>query len=179
MHAGIRIAIASAALTAGLALTGASQAQAQVAVHGSFPVRHGRVSIGIGHPTFRVGTYVPRGYRVYHRPQYGYGFAYRERWIPVRRYGSHWRICDRPYLVGDAYAGGYGYGGGYRDHRHDRRHGCDDRGCDRDDCRHGGYDRNDDRHDGRDYDRGDDQQDGRDDDQHDGRDYDRGDGWND
>lgn len=173
MQAGIRIAIASTALTAGLALIGATQAHAQVVVHGSFQVRHGRVSIGIGHPAFRVGAYVPRGYRVYHRPHYGYGFAYRERWIPVRRYRSHWKICDRPYLVGDAYGGGYGYGGGYRDYRNDRRYGCDDRGCDRDDCRHGcddrGCHRDDCRHGG--YDR--------DDDRHDGRRYDRDDDWND
>jgi hypothetical protein len=169
MRAGIRIAIASAALTAGLALTGASQAQADVAFHGSFPVRHGRVSIGIGHPAFRVGTYVPRGYRVYHRPSYGYGFAYRERWIPVRRYRSHWMICERPYVVGD----GYGYGGGYSDDRSYRRHRCDDR-CDRDDCRRGGhdrYDRDDERRDGRGYDRDDDRYDDR-------RDHD-GDGWDD
>jgi hypothetical protein len=173
MRAGIRIAIASAALTAGLALTGASQAQAQVAFHGSFPVRHGRVSIGIGHPRFRVGTYVPRGYRVYQRPSYGYGFAYRDRWIPVRRYRSQWMICERPYVVGDAYAGGYGYGGGYGDDRNYRRHRCDDR-CDRNDSRHRGhdrYDRDDNRNDGRRYDQ--------DDDRYDDRRDDDGDGWDD
>ena len=111
MKNGYRIAIAAAALTAGLAFAGASRANAQVSFRGSFPLPHGRISIGIGDPAFRVGAYVPRGYRVYSRSGYGYGFAYRDRWIPVRRYGSQWMVCESPYLDGayadDSYADDY------------------------------------------------------------------------
>ncbi len=111
MKNGFRIAIASAALTAGLAFAGASRANAQVSFRGSFPLPHGRISIGIGDPAFRVGSYAPRGYRVYSRSGYGYGFAYRSRWIPVRRYGAQWMVCDSPYGVGDGYVDdAYGYG---------------------------------------------------------------------
>ena len=112
-----RIAIASAALTAGLAVTGASQAKAGIEIGSVLNAGHSRtsVSIRIGHPSFVVGAYVPRGYRVYNRPNYGYGFTYRNRWIPVRQYRSTWRVCDRPYVA---------YGGGYDRHdrysRHDR-----------------------------------------------------------
>jgi hypothetical protein len=110
-----RIAIASAALTAGLALTGGSQAHAGIAISTAFHAPRAGVSIRIGHPQFRAGAYIPRGYRIHFRPSYGYGFTYRDCWIPVRRYHSTWRVCDRPYV---AY-GGYG--------RYDDRDRYDDR----------------------------------------------------
>src|SRR5678815_6128643 len=101
-----RIAIASAALTAGLAVTGASQAKAGIEIGSVLNAGHSRtsVSIRIGHPSFVMGAYVPRGYRVYHRPNYGYGFTYRDCWIPVRRYQSTWRVYDRPYVAYNDYS---------------------------------------------------------------------------
>ena len=105
-----RIALASATMVAGLALAGAKPATAQV----SFQLPHGRITIG--HPSFRVGGYVPYGYRVYSRAGYGYGFLYRDNWIPVRRYSDRWQVCESPeYAYGyDGYDGGYaGYDGGY------------------------------------------------------------------
>ena len=104
MNKAFRIALASATLVAGLAVAGARPASAQVHFSGSFPLPHGRLVIG--HPSFRVGGYVPYGYRVYARPGYGYGFLYRSRWIPVRRYSDRWIVCESP-----VYA--YGYNGGY------------------------------------------------------------------
>lgn len=106
MNKAFRIALASATMVAGLAVAGAKPAQAQVEFHGSFPLPHGRLTIG--HPSFRVGGFVPFGYRVYSRPGYGYGFLYRSRWIPVRRYSDRWVVCESP-----EYA--YGYDGGYDD----------------------------------------------------------------
>jgi hypothetical protein len=141
-----RIAIASAALTAGLALTGGSQAQAGIAIDSAFRAPHARVSVRIGHPQFRVGAYVPRGYRVYLRPNYGYGFTYRDCWIPVRRYRSTWRVYDRPYVVYNDYSR---HDGRRYNDRYDRRHDCDDR-CDHRDHRDRDHDR--DRYDDR-YDR--------------------------
>ncbi|MEO8431730.1 MAG: hypothetical protein ABI592_09505 [Acidobacteriota bacterium] len=114
MKNGLRIAFASAALTAGLAFAGASRANAQVSFRGSFPLPHGRISIGIGDPAFRVGAFVPRGYRVYSRPGYGYGFGYRDRWIPVRRTGSQWLVCESPYGYDQSYNESY-VDGGYAD----------------------------------------------------------------
>jgi hypothetical protein len=95
-------------MVAGLAVAGAKPAKAQVEFHGSIPLPHGRLVIG--HPSFRVGGFVPFGYRVYSRPGYGYGFLYRSRWIPVRRYSDRWVVCESP-----EYAYGYdgGYDGGY------------------------------------------------------------------
>ena len=106
MNKAFRIALASATMVAGLAVAGAKPAKAQVEFHGSFPLPHGRLTIG--HPSFRVGGFVPFGYRVYARPGYGYGFLYRSRWIPVRRYSDRWIVCESP-----EYA--YGYDGGYAD----------------------------------------------------------------
>jgi hypothetical protein len=108
----IRIALASAAMVAGLAFAGAKPAAAQVAFSGSFPLPHGRISIGIGDPFFRVGSYVPYGYTVIEDPVYGYGFYYRSRWIPVRPYGSSWLVCDQLYFRDRGFARPY-YGGGY------------------------------------------------------------------
>jgi hypothetical protein len=113
MNRSLRIALGSAALVAGLAVAGTSPAAAQVSFSGSFPLPHGRISIGVGDPYFSVGSYVPYGYTVIEDPTYGYGFYYQSRWIPVRPYGSTWVITSQPYFrpgfVARPYAG-YGYG---------------------------------------------------------------------
>jgi hypothetical protein len=118
MNKAFRIALASATMVAGLAVAGAKPAKAQVEFHGSFPLPHGRLTIG--HPSFRAGGFVPFGYRVYSRPGYGSGFLYRSRWIPVRRYSDRWVVCESPeyaYGYDGGYAGGYsgdyGYDPGY------------------------------------------------------------------
>jgi len=109
-----RIALASVAMVAGLALAGSKPAKAQVSV--SVPLPHGRLVIG--HPAFHTGAYVPYGYHVYARPGYGYGFLYRSRWIPVRRYSNQWVVVASPayaygYSPDYAYDGYDGYGDGY------------------------------------------------------------------
>ena len=119
----LRYAVMSTAFMAGLAVMGGSRADAGVSFSGSFPLPHGQISIGIGDPYFHVGAFVPVGYRVYARSGYGYGFAYNNRWIPVRRYGDVWRVCGSPYFddvyYNDVYyephygAGYGGYYGGY------------------------------------------------------------------
>lgn len=101
----IRIALVTAAMAGGIALAGASPASAQVRFRGSFPVPHGRISVGIGAPFFGVGAVVPYGYTVIDDPAYGYGFYYQSRWVPVERYGSSWIVCDRPVFGGRAFAG--------------------------------------------------------------------------
>jgi hypothetical protein len=116
----LRHVITSAALVAGLAVSGGSRAQAGVSFSGTFPLPHGQISIGIGDPYFQVGAYVPAGFQIYARTGYGYGFAYNNNWIPVRPYGDAWQVCGRPYfddvyypvVYYDAYYGG-GYGGYY------------------------------------------------------------------
>ena len=117
MTKGFRIALATAAVAAGVAFAGASPAQAQVRIGGSFPLPHGRISIGIGAPEFAIGTYVPNGYDVYAGDD-GYGFEYENQWIPVRQYSGRWVICEpsQAYGYGGGYGGGYtnyGYSGGY------------------------------------------------------------------
>jgi hypothetical protein len=122
MKNALRYVVISAALLAGLAVTGGSRTDAGVSVgfSGTFPLPHGQISIGIGDPYFHVGAYVPVGYQVYARSGYGYGFAYNNRWIPVRRYGAGWQVCGSPYFD-DAYYNdvyydpyyGVGYGGYY------------------------------------------------------------------
>lgn len=112
MKTRIRIALASAALVAGLAVAGSSPAAAQVAFSGSFPLPHGRISVGIGSPAFAVGSYVPYGYTVIEDPAYGYGFYYGGTWIPVQPYGSSWVIVSRPYYPSHAYVRPY-YGRSY------------------------------------------------------------------
>ena len=89
-------------------LAGAPPAQAQVGFRGSFPLPHGRLSIGFGDPHFRVGSYAPFSYRVYAHPRYGYGYRYRSRWIPVRRYRSRWIVVARPVVV-EPYYTDFGY----------------------------------------------------------------------
>ena len=108
MRKGFRVALTTAAVAAGVALAGAPPAQAQVAFRGSFPLPHGRLSIGFGDPRFRVGSYAPFSYRVYAHPRYGYGFRYRSRWIPVRRYRSRWIVAARPVVV-EPYYTDFGY----------------------------------------------------------------------
>ncbi len=105
MTKGFRIALATAAVAAGVAFAGASPAQAQVEFSGSFPLPHGRISIGIGAPEWAVGTYVPNGYDVYCGDDGAYGFEYEDRWIPVRQYSDRWVVCEP--------SEAYGYGGGY------------------------------------------------------------------
>ena len=119
----LRYVVISAALLAGLAVTGGSRADAGVSFSGTFPLPHGQISIGIGDPYFHVGAFVPVGYRIYARSGYGYGFAYNNRWIPVRRYGDVWQVCGSPYFddvyyndvrYAPNYGAGYGgYYGGY------------------------------------------------------------------
>jgi hypothetical protein len=100
-----RIALGSAVLAGSLAIAGASSANAQVRVRGSFPLPHGRISFNIGSPVFPVGGYVPYGYDVYEDPDYGYGFLYENQWIPCEPSGTRWIVVQSPY---------YGYGGDYR-----------------------------------------------------------------
>jgi hypothetical protein len=199
MKNGIRFAAISAAMVAGLALTGASQTRAGVSFSGTFPLPHGVISIGIGDPYFGVGTYVPSGYRVCARDEYGYGFMYGSRWIPVRRYGAAWRVSDRPWsddnYYSDAdYRGSYysgrfsprfharpslpSYGGGYayRGNDGDRWNGHRDQRWSQRDQRSNdrGYDRNDQR--SRDRSRGDDRRSGSRHDENGRRDDSRNDG---
>ena len=112
----LRHVVMSAAVLAGLAVTGGSRAHAGVSFSGTFPLPHGQISIGIGDPYFQVGAFVPVGYQVYARSGYGYGFAYDNRWIPVRPYGNVWRVCASPYFddvyYSSVYYDGY-YGAGY------------------------------------------------------------------
>ncbi|MEO8191450.1 MAG: hypothetical protein ABI682_14000 [Acidobacteriota bacterium] len=107
MKNSLRIALATAAVAAGFALAAPTPASAQVRFSGSFPAPHGRVSVRFGDPFFRVGSYVPSGYRVISHAQYGRGFYYRSRWIPVRSYGRRWVVCDEPVGYSSAYADGY------------------------------------------------------------------------
>jgi hypothetical protein len=132
MRKGFRVALVTAAVAAGVALAPAPPAQAQVAFRGSFPLPHGRVSIGFGDSHFRVGSYAPSSYRVSAHPRYGYGFRYRARWIPVRRYRSRWIVVARPVVVEPYYTDfgyfhdgypGYGYSGFRRYRSFDRDNG--------------------------------------------------------
>ena len=115
MKTRIRIALASAVLVAGLAVAGSSPAAAQVAFSGSFPLPHGRISIGIGSPAFAVGSPVPYGYTVIQDPTYGYGFYYGSSWIPAQPYGSGWIVVSQPYYPG-AYVQPYAYARPYYAH---------------------------------------------------------------
>ena len=171
----LRIAVGSAALVAGLAIAGASAANAQVRFRGSFPLPHGRISVNVGH-SFPIGGYVPYGYDVYDDPDYGYGFLYEDQWIACEPRGSRFIIIAAPVFYG-GYRN-YGYGGyrsygyrsypnyGYRDYRYsrpyrnDRHYSRDYRNYRRDDHRRG--DRNWGRNDRRDRDHRDgDRRDGR------------------
>jgi hypothetical protein len=172
MSRAIRIAVGSAALAAGLAIAGASPANAQVRVRGSFPLPHGRISVNIGgggyggYGAFPIGGYVPYGYDVYEDPDYGYGFAYEDQWIACEPRGSQFIIIAAPVFYGGyrnyGYGGyrnygyngyrNYGYNGyrnyGYRDYRYvqpyrnDRYSSRDDRNYGRNDRNYGRNDRN-------------------------------------
>ena len=98
MRKAVRFAIGSAALAMGIAV--AAAANAQVRFEGSFPLPHGRISVGVGGPAFSVGTGVPGGFVVYEDPDYGYGFVYQDQWIPCAQYGSRWVIVGRPVFFG-------------------------------------------------------------------------------
>jgi hypothetical protein len=120
MKNALRYVATSAAIVAGLAVMGGSRADAGFSFGGTFPLPHGQISIGIGDPYFHVGAYVPVGYQIYARSGYGYGFAYNNHWVPVRRYGGAWRVCGSPYFddvyYSDVYYDPYygvGYGGYY------------------------------------------------------------------
>ncbi|HMA17925.1 MAG TPA: hypothetical protein VKS03_05765 [Thermoanaerobaculia bacterium] len=128
-----RIALGSAVLAGSLAVAGASTANAQVRVRGSFPLPHGRISISIGDPIFPVGGYVPYGYDVYEDPDYGYGFEYDDRWIPCEPRGSRWIVVERPYYGGWDYRYSDGYG--RRDYRYRDYHYRDGDRYRRDDYR--------------------------------------------
>jgi hypothetical protein len=110
MNKAIRIALGSGVLAAGLAFA-AAPASAQVAFRGSFPLPHGRISIGVGQPAFTVGGFVPEGYSVYDDPQFGYGFYAGDEWIPCEQSAGRWIIVERPtrFAVRD-----YGYVRPYR-----------------------------------------------------------------
>jgi len=127
----LRFAAISAAMAAGLAFTGASQAQAGVSISGTFPLPHGVISIGIGDPYFPIGAYVPVGYRICARDGYGYGFMYGSSWIPVQRYRARWRVCNRPWYddvyYSDAYYGGSYYTGRFSPRYHSSRRYYNDR----------------------------------------------------
>jgi hypothetical protein len=114
MKKAIRIALGSAVLAGGLAVVGASPANAQVRFEGSFPLPHGRISIGVGDAGFPIGGYVPDGYSVYDNPEYGYGFEYGDQWIPCEQYGTRWVIVASPIFFGHR---DYGYGRTYRNDR--------------------------------------------------------------
>jgi hypothetical protein len=117
MKRATRIALGSAALAACLGFAGASRANAQVRFEGSFPLPHGRISVGVGDPTFPNGSFVPDGYSVYDDPEYGYGFAYGDEWVSCRPYGRRWVIVERrPYF------GSRGYGSRRFDRRYQQRY---------------------------------------------------------
>ncbi len=109
MSSSIRRSLVAAGFSAALALAGARPAQGQV-FRGNFPVPHGRISVGVGVPSFAVGTYVPAPYanQVVYQAGYGYGFACDAGWVPVRAYGSRWIVTERPSRIS-------------RDNRDDRR----------------------------------------------------------
>ena len=118
MKKAFRIALGTAVLAGGLAVAGASPANAQVRFRGSFPLPHGRISIGVGdygyggygYGGFGVGAYVPYGYNVYDNPEYGYGFEYDNYWYPCEQYGTQWVISGAPVF----FQGDYGYVRPYR-----------------------------------------------------------------
>jgi hypothetical protein len=122
MKKAIRIALGSGVLVAGLAVAGASTANAQVRIRGSFPLPHGRISVNIG-DRFPVGGYVPYGYDVYEDPDYGYGFAYEDQWIACEPRGNAYVIIAPPVFYGRRDYGyrTYGYRDyGYRNYRYSR-----------------------------------------------------------
>ncbi|MGH9443682.1 MAG: hypothetical protein ACRD16_15570 [Thermoanaerobaculia bacterium] len=116
MRKGIRISLGAAVVTMGVALVGAPAANAQVRFEGSFPLPHGRITIGSGGVRFQVGGFVPRGYAVYDDPDYGYGFYDGDEWIPCGQQDGRWVILGSPVYLGNGYARPY-----YRDRGFERR----------------------------------------------------------
>jgi hypothetical protein len=100
MKKSVRVAIGSAALAIGIAA--AAPANAQVRFEGSFPspVPLPRISVGVPGLSFSIGTYVPQGFNVYADPDYGYGFAYGDQWIPCEQRGGGWVVIGRPVFFG-------------------------------------------------------------------------------
>jgi hypothetical protein len=139
MKKAIRIAMGSAVLVAGLAVAGASTANAQVRIRGSFPLPHGDVSFSIG-DRFPIGGYVPYGYDVYQDVDYGYGFEYENQWIRCEPRGSRWIIVSAPvyyghrdYRYGRTYRNDrYGYSRDHRTYRYGRTYRNDRYGYSRD-----------------------------------------------
>lgn len=114
MKKAVRIALGSAALATGLAFAGASPANAQVRFQGSFPLPHGRISVGVGGGGLSIGSYVPERYSVYEDPDYGYGFYDGDQWFSCEQNGSRWIIVERPVYYANR---------GYRSVRPYRNHG--------------------------------------------------------
>lgn len=133
MKKAIRIALGSAVLAGGLAVVGASPANAQVRFEGSFPLPHGRISVGVGDVGYGVGSYVPYGYDVYENPDYGYGFEYEDYWYPCEQYGTRWVIVGAPVFFGGYHDyryvrpyrsyGSYGYSRPYGNYGYSRPYG--------------------------------------------------------
>ena len=100
MRKAVRIAIGSAALAIGIAA--AVPANAQVRFDGSVPspVPLPRISVGLPGFSFSIGTYVPQGFNVYADPDFGYGFAYGDQWVPCEQRGGRWVIIGRPVFFG-------------------------------------------------------------------------------
>jgi hypothetical protein len=111
MNKAIRIALGSAALATGLAFAAAPPANAQVRFEGSFPLPHGRITVGGG--GFGVGSYVPDGYSVYDDPDYGYGFYEGDQWYSCEQDAGRWIIVERPVYYGHR---NYGYVRPYRNY---------------------------------------------------------------
>jgi len=95
--------LGSAVLVGGLAVAGASTANAQVSFSGSFPLPHGRISVNVGDPVYRVGTFAPDNCDIYEHPAYGYGFIAGERFIPVREYQGRWVVTSAPTRISRRY----------------------------------------------------------------------------
>ena len=137
--------LGSAVLVGGLALAGASTANAQVSFRGSFPLPSGRISVNIGDPVYRVGAFAPDDCDIYVHPDYGYGFISGGRFVPVREYQGRWIVTSAPTRFSRRYDD-WRYARVYR--RASERRIYDRRYDRRDDRR---YDRRDDRRDSRDY----------------------------
>ena len=117
MNKAIRIALGSAALATGLAFAAAPPANAQVRFEGSFPLPHGRVTVGGG--GFSVGSYVPEAYSVYEDPDYGYGFYEGDQWYSCEQDAGRWIIIAPPVFYSNR-----GYrSGGFRSVRPYRNYG--------------------------------------------------------
>lgn len=100
MKIATRNSIRALLVATGLALAAAPAANAQVQFQGSFPLPHGRISVGVVDPLFPLRSFVPDGYSVYDDPQYGYGFYDDDDWVPCQRFGARWVIAGPPVFIG-------------------------------------------------------------------------------